>query len=190
VENFEENLRKLITNKIVNAKHPLEPSQRDGLETLLEYIFEKALVPAHRVLIEQEDFLESTLNSNDFFGDIVDDGMEDRKMLNLKVVRNKQLLFEYWISFDGDTQHSESQVWRQVEFATHPIDRNDVSIWNFVDNPDYIEPEWKENLPGRTVLSKEVVDLIGIGVEVFSFDIVEAVRFVQEDFYWVCETLL
>lgn len=188
MKDFEESLRKLIADKVANPKHLLEPNPKDSLEMLLEHICEKALGPAHRILSEQEAFSKSTLDSDDFFGDSSVDGMEERKMINLTVVRNKQPLFEYRLSFDGDTENSESQVWRQVEFSRHPMTLNDLPA-DFFDF-DEKEADWRENLPGRTVLSKDVVDLVGIGEKSFPLDMAEAVRFVQEDFYWVCEILL
>lgn len=188
MENFEESLRKLIANKIASVKYPLEPNPRESLEMLLEHICEKVLAPAHRILIAQKAFSESTLNIDDFFGDSIDDGMDDRKMINLTVIRNEQPLFEYHLSFDGDTENSESRIWRQVKFCSHPMTMDQIPEGFF--DFEAGESDWQENMPGRTVLSKDVVNLVGIGEEHFSLDMVEAVAFVQDDFYWVCKNLL
>lgn len=101
MEKFEENLRLLFAKKALNPSHSLELTQlielnlKDSLEELLEHVYKKVLARAHRILIGQEEFAGSSVGYEGNFGDALDDGMEDRPVVVLKVMWQQALLFEY-----------------------------------------------------------------------------------------------
>ena len=188
--NFAERMRELFANKIFMATAGFVPNPKESLEVLLEHVYQKALVPAHYILTDQPQFALSSLSleGDPGFGDVFDDGMDWRPKAVLKVVRQQQLLFEYWLSFEGDNESCEASLWSKVEFFRQPVTLNDLG-------PDLFNLEvdhtLEQNRPDKTVLDPDAVNDVG---EEFCYlktlDMAESVSLIQEELYSLFEKLL
>ncbi|MGY3091024.1 hypothetical protein ACVWYF_004088 [Hymenobacter sp. UYAg731] len=193
MDDFEEKIRALFAKKVPNPSHLLElnealfPSPKDGLEALLEHVYKEVLIPAHRMLIKQEAFATSTVGYEGDFGDTYDDGMEDRPVVVLKVVWQQTQLFEYWLSFDGDSDGREASLWRKVDIYRAPLDLKNLPA-GFFDMDDLSVSD--DERFGKPNLAHSTIALVEEYESFHTLDMDEAVRLVQADFYWVCDTLL
>ncbi|AMJ66479.1 hypothetical protein [Hymenobacter sp. PAMC 26628] len=184
MENFEQRLSDLFANKLLTDISELDLTSKSSLELLLEHVYKKVLVPAHYILTEQEQFFNSSLSFlEETEGDAVADGLEERSIGALKIVRLRQPLFTYWLSFDGDTEASDARLWRHVDIERQPIDIDNLpdSFWD-LDKLD-------EDSLGKTLVDKDAADSVE-EYHYFTLDMDEAVRLIQEDFYEVCAKLL
>lgn len=185
MEDFEKKLRSLIANKASNIKHPLEPNPKDSLSLLLEHVYEKALLPAYQILIEQDVFSASTIDRDAEFGDAVDDGMEERPMIVITVMQQQQPIFEYWLSFDSDTEASEGKLCRRIYFSRYTCGITDLPANMF----DLDTDEWEATRPDKTILDRDKINLID-EYRHFPLDMDKALSLVKDDFYWVCDVLI
>lgn len=181
MENFEQKLRELFASRLLININELELTPKASLELLLEHVYKKVLTPAHYILTEQEQFSRSSLNFiEEGVGDSIDDGLEERSMAIFKIVRLRQPLFEYVLSFDGDTKSEDARLWRHVNIHRQLPDLDNL--------PDNFWDLGEDSL-GKTFVDKDAADTIE-EYNHFTLDMDEAVCLIQEDFYEVCAKLL
>ncbi|MDQ2770664.1 MAG: hypothetical protein M3Y54_09200 [Bacteroidota bacterium] len=123
MENFETELSKLLFKKA-------NPNPEVLLKQLLWHVYETVLIPAHRILLLQKEYILSTLSFVDSsgYGDL-GDGFEDRPVAMLTVYRGdeKEPVFAYELGFEGE------------------INSNPATLWSNVEAPNYISPSEATN---------------------------------------------
>ena len=166
------------------------PNPKDSMEVLLEHVYQKALIPAHYILTDQPQFALSTLTIEEDpgFGDVFDDKMDWRPKAVLKVVKHQQLLFEYWLSFEGDNESSEASIWSKVEFYRNPMKPEDSGpdFFNFE-----VDHTLEQNRPDKTLLDPDVVNEIGEDFHYLrTLDMNVSVHLIQKELYSLFDKLL
>jgi hypothetical protein len=185
MENFEDEFSDLLARKRRIKRTGWRPNPKDSLEMLLKHVYRQALVPIHLALTEQQDFFSSTLELDVHLGadDVVGDGMKDRPMARLRVFRRSKLIFDYFLSFDGDTKTRDASLWRHVDFIdTFPK----IDLANMP--PNFFDEIFNDK-PGFLDLTKKQKS-VGDYLHFSSLDLDKVVQLVQEDLYTVCKTLL
>ena len=197
MEKFEEKLRELFANKLLTDARDLKPVLKDSMETMLEHVYKKVLVPAYYLLTEHDQFALSSLTppKSADFGDAMGDGMGDRPMAVFEIVRLHEPLFEYWLSFDGDVieenrKISEAKLWRRIEINRGPAYETENPPADFFDGFDGDKSRPFKEYIGKASLDEDVASSVGEYNSFPTLDIDEAVRLVREDIYHVLETLL
>ena len=197
MENFEEKLRELFSNRLLTDARDFKPVLKDSLETMLEHVYKKVLVPTYYFLTEHDQFALSSLTppKSADFGDAMGDRLGDRPMAVLQIVRLHEPLFEYWLSFDGDVVRgkrkiSEAKLWRRVEINRGPAydpENPPADLFNGFDDDD--SRPIKEYI-GKANVDEDVANSIEEYHHFSTLDIDEAVRLVKGDLYQVLDSLL
>ena len=190
-------LRDLFASRLLTDARDLKPVLKDSLETMLEHVYKKALAPAYYLLTEHDQFALSSLTppKSAEFGDASGDKMGDRPMAVFEIVRLHEPLFEYWLSFDGDViekncKISEASLWRRIEINRGPAYDPENPPADLFDGFDGDKSRPFKEYIGKANLEEDVINSIEEYHSFPTLDINEAVRLVQEDLYYVLETLL
>lgn len=179
MKNFDEKLSALLVSKRHANRKAWEPSSKDSLAMLLKHVYQQVMVPVHLALTEQPDFNSSDLTLDTTLGaeDTEGDGLKDRPMATLIVRRRLKIVFEYWLSFDGDTKDEDASLWRKIDFdSTFPkLDFNNPPV-NYFDSDLNVLNKKQKSVEQHAYFP--------------TFDMNEAVRLVQDDLYLVFKALL
>ena len=205
MDDFAEEMRKFFADSESGDEPDLAPNPKESLETLLEHVCQKVLVPFHYLLTEKEEFSSSWLVLDDGIGfpDSHDDGMGNRRVALLTVVRSEVPLFEYWLSFDGDSGigTAEATIWRKLEIIrTGKLDLDNIPAGYIDSLKALFSPSKDKSTPHfdraaymktilKTTLDEDAIASLHEYVH-FNFDMDEVVRNVRKDLYEVCKTLL
>lgn len=193
MDDFEEEFSKLISDKILDEKAGWKLDPKESLTMLLEHVYEKALEPAHRILVQHEAFAGSDVFFEDEgIGDSVDDEMGYRAIATLRVVRNDIKLFEYFVTFVGSTETTEDRLWRNItiNYPQTKVPLEEMSIDDIFPPEGQDYPPYHPPYHGKTTLDEDAIASLGEDMVFDIADMDEAARLVQEDLFEVMETLL
>ena len=178
MENFEQQLSRLLFNKANEA-----PTPNKSLRVLLEHVHEKVLVSAHRALVSQKEFAQSELS---FDGEWADE--YDFPLAILSVFKNDQELFRYELTVLEAKPEQEATLSRKVNIARSGFD---------VENPpaDFFDEDKSREeinrMSGETFVDeKAAAKYEDCWKDFHTFDVNEAVVWIQKDLYEVFDSLL